>query len=51
MNKITSGFKVRKNDHQVIHRNRRRFIPNYTQRSFFVPWVDFTQFNPTPSYH
>ena len=51
MNKTTSGFKVRKSDHQVIHRNQRRFIPNYTQMSFFVPWVDSTQFNPTPPFH
>ena len=51
MNKTTSGFKVRKNDHQAIHRNQRRFIPNYTQRSFCVPWLDFTQFDPTPLYH
>ena len=51
MNKTTNGFKVRTNDHQVIHRNQRRFIPNYTHRSFFVPLVDFTQFNPTPPYH
>ena len=32
MNKTTIGFKVRKNDQHVIHRNQRRFIPNYTQR-------------------
>ena len=55
MNKTTSGFKVRKDDCQVIHRNQRRFIPNYTQRPFFVPWVDFTQSNLArdlaPPYH
>ena len=51
MNKTTSGFKGRKNDHQVIHRNQQRFIQNYTHGSSFVPWVNFTQFNPTPTYH
>ena len=34
MNKTTSGLKVKKNDHQVIHRNQWRFIPNHTHRFF-----------------
>ena len=51
INKTTSVLRVRKNNQQAIHRNQWRFIQNYTHTSFFVSWVDFTQFNLTPLYH
>ena len=51
MDKTTSGFKVRKNSHQVIRQNQWCFIPNNTHRLFLVAQVDFThsqvKSNPT----
>ena len=48
MDKTTSGFKVRKNKHQVIHQNQWCFIPNNTHWLLFVPQVNFTQFKSNP---
>ena len=44
MDKTTSDFKVRKNNHQVNHQNQWCFIPDDTHVLFLVPQVDFTQF-------
>ena len=46
MDKTTSDFKVRKNNHQVSHENQWCFIPDHTLKLFLVPQVDFTQFKP-----
>ena len=48
-NKTTSGFNVRKNNHQVIHQNQWCFIPDDIHKLFWVPQVDFTQFKSNPT--
>ena len=44
MDKTTRDFKVRKNNHQVIHQNQWCFIPDDTHTLFLVPQLDYTQF-------
>ena len=47
-NKTTSGFKMRQNNHWIMHQNQWCFILNYTHRLLLVPQVGFTKFKFNP---
>ena len=49
INKTTSGFGVRKNNHQVIYQTNSVLFQIITAGCFLVPKVDFTQLKSNPA--